>query len=153
MQKKTLMKKKAQITSDISKCRWKNDSENDKKDGDAPPGTFLCQVFLGEMMVASRIARIFATQIVSHRQKWRVWRCILKGAPEKLDKSEDYIEPKNIKVPYNFPSNVSSKHVTYLSEFFKLSLVGLWLGEVDEWPNLYSWRESIVGFFGMFGGM
>lgn len=39
--------------------------------------------------------------------------------------------------------------VSYLSEFFKLSLVGLWLGEEDEWPNLYSCLESIVGFFGI----
>ena len=37
----------------------------------------------------------------------------------------------------------------YLSEFFKLSLVGLWLGEEDEWPKRYSCLESIVGFFGI----
>ena len=36
----------------------------------------------------------------------------------------------------------------YLSEFFKLSLVGLWLGEEDEWPKRYSCLESMVGFFG-----
>ena len=37
----------------------------------------------------------------------------------------------------------------YLSEFFKLSLVGLWLGEEDEWPKRYSCLESMVGFFGI----
>ena len=37
----------------------------------------------------------------------------------------------------------------YLSEFFKLSLVGLWLGEEDEWPKRDSCLESIVGFFGI----
>ena len=41
----------------------------------------------------------------------------------------------------------------YLSEFFKLSLVGLWL-EGEEWfpplwPNRYSSRESIVMFLGI----
>ena len=49
--------------------------------------------------------------------------------------------------------------VYYLSEFFKLSLVGLWLDEEEWfppplpppplWPNLYSSLESIVMFFGI----
>ena len=44
------------------------------------------------------------------------------------------------------------KVFAYLSEFFRLSLVGLWLDEEEwlpPWPNLYSRRESIVMFFGI----
>ena len=54
-------------------------------------------------------------------------------------------------LPYLFFTHIEKKKWLYLSEFFKLSLVGLWLGDEEEWPKRYSCLESIVGFFGISG--
>ena len=70
----------------------------------------------------------------------------------QLDK-ENPISPNFLKIqqesPFSQIGYYFSMSSTYLSEFFKLSLVGLWLGDEEEWPKRYSWRESIVGFFGL----
>ena len=74
------------LTSDISKSCRKYYSQNNKENGNTSPWTFSGKIFLRKMpwmAMSRRFWRSITLQIISHGQKWGIWRGVLKGAPGK----------------------------------------------------------------------
>ena len=75
------------LTSDISKSCRKYYSQNNKENGNTSPWTFSGKIFLRKMPWMAMSRRLYwrscTLQIISHGQKWGIWRGVLKGAPGK----------------------------------------------------------------------
>ena len=60
------------LTSDVGECCRKDDSQNDKENGDASPRAFLGEILLCKMprrRDVSRFGRSLAPQVIAHGQK------------------------------------------------------------------------------------